>query len=129
MNIDQSKRVFLTATELKQSGIRIRKLQNGGIRSIDFKNYFFLAILYLPVLQVDDTTDIILHNLKTYESCQSLWKHKRELSSYLRLMSDLIQTPEDVRLLKDKGIIERCFEYAEPEIFSRLSSDYSTTLT
>lgn len=127
---DDHKRIFPSATELKQSGIHVRKLPNGGgIASIDFqKKIYFRAHVHLPTLPVDATTEIILRNLKAYESCHQSWIRKREVGSFLQLMSDLIQTPEDVKLLKEHKVIEESTEFAEPEIFSRLSSD-STTLT
>ncbi|KAG8369817.1 hypothetical protein BUALT_Bualt14G0053200 [Buddleja alternifolia] len=122
--IDDRKRIFPCATELKRAGIRIRKLKNGGARSIHFKSYYLLAFLYLPAFPVDDNTEILFRILKSYEISQQFGKHRREISSYLRVMSDIIQTPRDVKLLEKNGIIVGNSDDAEklPGILNRLSS-------
>ncbi|KAI3469849.1 hypothetical protein Pfo_026512 [Paulownia fortunei] len=123
--VDDRKRIFPCATELKRAGIRIKKLKNGGARNIHFKSYYLWAYLYLPALPVDDNTEIIFRNLKTYETCQQLGKNRREVSSYLRVMSDIIQTTKDAKLLEKKGIIQGNSDDVEklPGTLSRLSSE------
>ncbi|KAL3812431.1 hypothetical protein ACJIZ3_013699 [Penstemon smallii] len=119
---DDNKEKFPSATELKRADIVIKKQKGStGIRRIRFQSYYVRAYLYLPVLPVDDYMEILFRNLKTYEiSCQK----DRQVSSYLRLMSDIIQTPQDARLLKKQGIIEGSDDDAEklPRILSRLSN-------
>ncbi|KAL3812428.1 hypothetical protein ACJIZ3_013696 [Penstemon smallii] len=116
--------VFPCAIALKQAGIHIKKLKSttAGIRSIHFESYYFWANIYMPVLPVDDGVDILFRNLKTYDQ---ITQQNHEVSSYLRLMSDIIQTTQDVKLLKKKGIIQGSNDDAEklPRILSRLSSE------
>ncbi|KAL0305235.1 UNVERIFIED_CONTAM: hypothetical protein Sangu_3044300 [Sesamum angustifolium] len=124
--IDDRKRVFPSATELKRAGVHIKKLKSGGVRSICFKSYYVWAYFYLPVFPVDDHTELIFRNLKTYEiSHQQPGKHRREVSSYLRVMSDIIQTTKDARLLEKRGIIQGNSDDVEklPGILYRLSSE------
>ncbi|KAG8362829.1 hypothetical protein BUALT_BualtUnG0033200 [Buddleja alternifolia] len=130
--IDDRKRIFPCATELKRAGIRIKKLKNGGgVRSINFTSWYFWAYLYLPSFPVDDNTEILFRNLKTYEISQQFGKHRREVSSYLRVMSDIVQTQRDVKLLKEKYIIVGKSDDAEklPGILNRLSSSEEIRLT
>ncbi|KAL0456930.1 UNVERIFIED_CONTAM: hypothetical protein Slati_1032200 [Sesamum latifolium] len=124
--IDDRKRVFPCATELKRAGVHIKKLKSGGVRSICFKSYYVWAYLYLPVFPVDDHTELVFRNLKTYEiSHQQSGKHRREVSSYLRVMSDIIQTTKDAKLLEERGIIQGNSDDVEklPGILYRLSSE------
>lgn len=123
--IDNRKRIFPCATELKRAGISIKKLKSGGVRSIHFKSYYLWASLYLPAFPVDDNAELMFRNLKTYENLQKLGRNRREVSSYLRVMSDLIQTTKDAKLLQKKGIIEGNSDDVEklPEVLSRLSSE------
>ncbi|KAK4425433.1 hypothetical protein Salat_1737300 [Sesamum alatum] len=125
------KTVFPSATELERAGIHIKKLKSGGVRSICFKSWYFWAYLYLPVFPVDEHTELIFRNLKIYELSQQLGKHRQEVSSYLRFMSDLNQTTRDAKLLQKQGIIKKKSDYAEklPGILDRLSSDQDIRLT
>ncbi|XP_075486476.1 UPF0481 protein At3g47200-like [Primulina tabacum] len=121
---NNQKRVFPSATELEQAGIHIKKLKSGGVRSIHFRSYYFWANLYMPAFSVDDHTEIIFRNLKTYETGQQLGKQNL-VCSYLKVMSDLIQTTRDVKLLNNKDIIEGSSRDKEklPRMLSRLSSE------
>ncbi|KAI3473041.1 hypothetical protein Pfo_031240 [Paulownia fortunei] len=121
--IDHRKRIFPCATELKRAGIRIKKLKSGGAGNIHFKSYYLWAHLYLPAFPVDDNTEIIFRNLKTYETCQQSGKNRREVSSYLRIMGDIIQTTKDAKLLEQKGIIQGSSDDVEklPGILNGLS--------
>lgn len=124
--IDDRRRIFSCATELKRAGIHIKKLKSGGVRSIYFKSYYFWAYLYLPVFTVDDNTETILGNLKTYEISQKFRVNRGEVSSYLRVMSDIIQTTRDAKLLEQEGVVQgSSYDYVEklPRILSRLSSE------
>ncbi|KAK4425437.1 hypothetical protein Salat_1737700 [Sesamum alatum] len=124
--IDDRKRIFPSVTELKRAGIHIKKLKSGGVRSICFESWYFWAYLYLPVFPVDEYAELIFRNLKVYETSRQLGKHRREVSSYLRVMSDLIQTNRDVKLLEKRGVvIEGNSDYVEklPGILDRLSSE------
>ncbi|KAL0379868.1 UNVERIFIED_CONTAM: hypothetical protein Sangu_0051100 [Sesamum angustifolium] len=130
--IDDRKRVFPSATELERVGIHIKKLKTGGVRSICFDSWFVQAYLYVPVFPFDEHTELIFRNLKIYETSQQLGKHRREVSSYLRFMSDLIQTTKDAKLLEKQGIIQKNSDYNVeklPGILDRLSSDQDIRLT
>lgn len=122
---DNRSRIFPSATELKRRGIRMKKLKSGGARGIHYKSYYFWAYLYLPAFPVDSNAELILRNLKNYDSFQQSGKNGQEVSSYLRFLSDLVQTTRDARLLHNKDIIQGKSDDVEklPAMLNRLSSE------
>nr|XP_009772245.1 PREDICTED: uncharacterized protein LOC104222680 [Nicotiana sylvestris] len=113
------------ATKLKQSGIHFRVIKKEGIRGIRFKSYLFYPHLSLPPLFVGSHTQLLLKNLKRYEISQKFDSNRREVSSYLQFMCDLIRTSEDVKLLALGGIIKGNRKYTEklPKILRNLASN------
>ncbi|PIN20163.1 hypothetical protein CDL12_07151 [Handroanthus impetiginosus] len=99
-----------SATELRQAGIHFLLSRGIGSRSIHFTNSIFFchgyAILHLPAIVMDDDTELMFKCLRNYEISQKLDMSKREICSYLQFMSELIQTPDDARILASKGIIQ-----------------------
>ncbi|KAI3754412.1 hypothetical protein L1987_54195 [Smallanthus sonchifolius] len=75
---------------------------NGGIR--DTKFVATEAILYLPVITLEIYSEVVLRNLVSYEIATS--SSTMELAQYVDLMSGIIDTEEDVKLLKSKGIVK-----------------------
>ncbi|KAK1375716.1 hypothetical protein POM88_031909 [Heracleum sosnowskyi] len=61
---------------------------------------------------------------------QDFEKNRHDVGSYVRLMSELIVTPGDAKLLSNKGIIRANWEQREklPKLFKELASNigYST---
>ncbi|KAL5719551.1 hypothetical protein ACHQM5_012307 [Ranunculus cassubicifolius] len=93
-----------TATELHKAGVKFIKV-TGNIN-------FFLTLTFsakgefrIPLLTVHGRTDIIFRNLVAYEQC---FKTSREqyITLYLHLMDSLIDTPNDVTILRRYGIID-----------------------
>ncbi|KAI3805419.1 hypothetical protein L1987_27782 [Smallanthus sonchifolius] len=75
---------------------------NGGIR--DTKFVATEAILYLPVITLEIYSEVVLRNLVAYEIATS--SSTMELAQYVDLMSGIIDTEEDIKLLKSKGIVK-----------------------
>lgn len=65
---------------------------------------FFFPGLYLPKIQLNQETEVLLKNLKYYEMCQR--EGQNEVRSFLGLMNKLIPTQEDIKHLSSKGILE-----------------------
>lgn len=61
------------------------------------------AILYLPVLNLNSSSECILRNLVAYEAATS--KSSLEFARYVNLMNGIVDTAEDVKLLKQNGVI------------------------
>ncbi|KAK4425320.1 hypothetical protein Salat_1726000 [Sesamum alatum] len=55
---------------------------------------------------MEDDTELMFKSLRNYEISQKLGARKREVCSYIRFMSELIPTPDDAKLIADKGIIQ-----------------------
>ncbi|XP_071717086.1 putative UPF0481 protein At3g02645 [Rutidosis leptorrhynchoides] len=75
---------------------------NGGIMDVKFDAN--KASLYLPIITLNDYSEIVLRNLIAYETATS--RSKPELAEYIELMSSLVDTEADSKLLRAKGIIK-----------------------
>ncbi|CAM0872780.1 unnamed protein product [Alopecurus aequalis] len=73
----------------------------GGISAIEFCAR--TATLHLPVIGIDMTTEVTLRNLVAYEA--SVGSRALILARYIELMNGIIDTDEDARLLRERGII------------------------
>ncbi|PIN23467.1 hypothetical protein CDL12_03812 [Handroanthus impetiginosus] len=117
-----------SATKLRQEGIHFLLSRGIGSRSIHYTNSIFFchgyAILHLPPILMDGDTELMFQGLRNYEISQKLDISKREVCSYLRFMSELIQTPDDAKILASKGIIQgdAKFKYKLPGILRGLAS-------
>ncbi|KAG6549493.1 hypothetical protein Mapa_009029 [Marchantia paleacea] len=89
-----------TATQLRKAGISIVR-GSGSINDIRFRRGFFTATLILPQLRITPWTETILRNLVEFES--RVLK-KGDLMCYLSFMDQLIDTEEDVLLLKERKL-------------------------
>nr|XP_027082572.1 putative UPF0481 protein At3g02645 [Coffea arabica] len=74
----------------------------GSIQEIKFVEEE--AALYLPVMNLNASSEVIMRNLVAYEAamCKSTLKFAR----YVNLMNGIIDTAEDVKLLKQNGVIK-----------------------
>lgn len=96
---------FLSATEMDKSGIKFRA-GPAGSRGIKFTTGMFWSCLSLPSITVDHNTEIVFQNLVEYEALHEQQSNrKREVTSFLRLMKDMVHTREDIRILERQGII------------------------
>ncbi|KAJ6393045.1 hypothetical protein OIU77_022512 [Salix suchowensis] len=91
-----------SAKELKEAGIKFGKQEESyelfqGVR-------FEKGMMKIPCLKVVDTTESLFRNLIAYEQCS----HRQHLyvTDYITLMACLINTREDVQILRHCGIIE-----------------------
>ncbi|KAL3532254.1 hypothetical protein ACH5RR_005775 [Cinchona calisaya] len=74
----------------------------GSINQIKFVDKE--ATLYLPVMNLNASSEVILRNLVAYEAAMS--KSTLEFARYINLMNGIIDTAEDVKLLKQNGVIK-----------------------
>ncbi|GLJ34473.1 hypothetical protein SUGI_0693390 [Cryptomeria japonica] len=91
-----------TAQLLDCAGIRF---QPGKIRFE--KGTFVKSTISLPQINVDDTTETLLRNLMAYQECQRCPFNPEEtvISHYVRLLDCLIDSKEDVFVLRNSGVI------------------------
>ncbi|KAG7998137.1 hypothetical protein I3843_01G243300 [Carya illinoinensis] len=100
-----------SVTELIKSGIRFSPT-NGSISSIAFDAK--TVTLYLPTVSLDVNSEVTLRNLVAYEA--SIASGPLVFTRYTELMNGIIDTEEDVKALRARGII-----------LNRLKSDEEVT--
>lgn len=89
-----------SVTELSKAGVQFLPT-NEGIFSVTFdsKN----AAFSLPIVSLDMNTEVVLRNLVAYEACNA--SGPLVFTRYTELMNGIIDTEEDAKLLREKGII------------------------
>ena len=89
-----------SVSELSKSGVRFLPT-NGSISSITFDAK--MATLYLPTVSLDVNTEVILRNLVAYEASNA--SGPLVMTRYTELMNGIIDTEEDAKILRERGII------------------------
>ncbi|XP_038712814.1 putative UPF0481 protein At3g02645 [Tripterygium wilfordii] len=89
-----------SVSELCKSGVRFLPT-NGNILTISFD--VKTATFYLPVVSLDMNTEVVLRNLVAYEASSA--SGALVFTRYTELMNGIIDSEEDVKLLREKGII------------------------
>ncbi|XP_031092745.1 putative UPF0481 protein At3g02645 [Ipomoea triloba] len=89
-----------SVTELANAGVRFVPT-NKGILSVEFDTKTFT--LYLPVVSLDINSEVVLRNLVAYEAC--IAKGPLVLARYTEFMNGIVDTEEDAKFLREKGII------------------------
>uniref|UniRef100_A0A6N2MR95 Uncharacterized protein n=1 Tax=Salix viminalis TaxID=40686 RepID=A0A6N2MR95_SALVM len=91
------------AKELKEAGIKFGKQEEsyGLFQGVRFEK----GMMKIPCLTVVDTTESLFRNLIAYEQC-SQGHEPQYVTDYMTLMDCLINTPEDVQILRHCGIID-----------------------
>ncbi|XP_010904999.1 putative UPF0481 protein At3g02645 [Elaeis guineensis] len=92
--------IIPSVTELVDAGVKFVPTHEGinGV-SFDMKS----AIFYLPTVTLDINTQVVLRNLVAYEA--SAIFGPLVFTRYTELMNGIIDTEEDVKLLRQSGII------------------------
>ncbi|GLT95855.1 hypothetical protein SLE2022_135140 [Rubroshorea leprosula] len=96
---------FRNVKELKEKGIRFKaSKERGAITDIDFDDRFCMPTLTLSPILVDVATMPKLLNLIAYEMCPD-FKNEFEITSYVSFLDSLIDSREDVKELRDAGVL------------------------
>ncbi|KAL0916760.1 hypothetical protein M5K25_014296 [Dendrobium thyrsiflorum] len=91
-----------SVTELTDAGVRFMP-SNGDLTTIRFDMQQKPATIYLPKVSLDINTEVVLRNLVAYET--SAEPGPMVFTRYTELMNGIIDTEEDVKILREKGII------------------------
>ncbi|XP_027123401.1 putative UPF0481 protein At3g02645 [Coffea arabica] len=86
--------------ELSKAGVQFVPT-NQGILSISFDDK--MATFCLPSISLDVNTDAVLRNLVAYEACNA--SGPVVFTRYTELMNGVVDTEEDAKFLREKGII------------------------
>ncbi|KAJ0701702.1 hypothetical protein HanOQP8_Chr10g0382241 [Helianthus annuus] len=100
-----------SVTELRKvAGVEFRlSPRNEGIRNINFVQGK-VRYCYLPLITLSSDSEVVLRNLVAYEKLMAKNSFKGgyglELTEYVDFMCGIIDTEKDVKLLREKKIIE-----------------------
>ncbi|KAL2318051.1 hypothetical protein Fmac_031927 [Flemingia macrophylla] len=86
--------------ELTKIGVTFRPT-NGGLSTVKFDASS--ATFHLPVVHLNENSDVVLRNLVAYEACVA--PEGMVLTRYTELMNGIIDTEEDVRILRESGVV------------------------
>jgi hypothetical protein len=89
-----------SVTELSKSGVSFVATK-GHVSTISFD--VKTTTLYLPTISLDINTEVFMRNLVAYEASTALGP--LIFARYTELMNGIIDTEEDARILREKGII------------------------
>ncbi|XP_078169038.1 UPF0481 protein At3g47200-like isoform X1 [Carex rostrata] len=97
-----SQKLIVNATELHQTaGISFKNVK------IDHHNgdcvEFSKGIIWMPSLKIDSSQTTLLVNLVAFEN--SMFLFHRTISTYIKIMDDLIDSSKDVELLQKSGVV------------------------
>ncbi|XP_078162351.1 UPF0481 protein At3g47200-like [Carex rostrata] len=97
-----SSMVIPSATELKQKGLKFKPKSNPK-HMLDIS--FEYGALKIPRLIFDDSTELIFANLLAFEHSK-YGKENIPFTSFVAFLDNLVNTPNDVTILQECGIVE-----------------------
>jgi hypothetical protein len=107
-----------SVTNLVDAGIKLKVGESRSILDIKFENGF----LEIPPLLVQETTEVIIRNLISYEQCSP--KCTDIITSYAVLLDNLINTTKDMDTFTSSGIIDNWLNPDEAtQFFNKLYLD------
>ncbi|KAL4039136.1 hypothetical protein IC575_002781 [Cucumis melo] len=89
-----------SVSQLTKSGVHFSSI-DGGVSAVAFDPN--AVIFYLPTINLDVNSEVVLRNLVAYEASKA--SGPLVFTRFIELMNGIIDSEEDVRLLKEKGII------------------------
>ncbi|XP_022722246.1 UPF0481 protein At3g47200-like [Durio zibethinus] len=90
------------ATQLKEAGIKFKLVDGNTMFDIRFEN----GTLHIPEIKIGDDTEPFLRNLIAYEQLFLEDRDLKHATDYMLFMDYLIDSPKDVEILCQHGIIE-----------------------
>ncbi|XP_065859652.1 UPF0481 protein At3g47200-like [Euphorbia lathyris] len=90
-----------SATELRQSGIRIKRGKSENILDIKFSK----GILEIPIILVHQYTESLFRNLLALEQCATDTMQTHFITSYVIFVKMLLKTRKDVELFHKREIL------------------------
>ncbi|GLT77417.1 hypothetical protein SLA2020_490050 [Shorea laevis] len=109
--------------ELKENGIRFKAWEKvDRLTKIEFNDRCFMPTLKLAPIFLHNTTMPLLLNLMAYELCPD-FKEDCKIISHLSFLDSLINTSEDVKELRDAGVLHNGLgsDKAVAKLFNKIS--------
>lgn len=106
-----------SATRLQEAGVKFEKVESKFLLDLKFDKK--LGVLKIPILHIQDSTEVILRNQIAFEQCHH---SVRPIIEYIVLIDSIIDTPADVNLLMEKGVIQSIVDSGESicQLFNNL---------
>uniref|UniRef100_A0A2N9G919 Uncharacterized protein n=1 Tax=Fagus sylvatica TaxID=28930 RepID=A0A2N9G919_FAGSY len=95
---------ILIPTASKLCDVGVQFLCTNHVTAIGFERD--TVSFKLPFMKLDVNTEVIIRNLVAYEQISKLESESLVLTRYFELMNGIIETEEDVKVLKDHGILQ-----------------------
>ncbi|XP_023004239.1 UPF0481 protein At3g47200-like isoform X2 [Cucurbita maxima] len=117
---DPECQVIPPATKLHEAGIKFKRSKTESLRDVWFDTK--RGVLWLPQLMVDDDTESTMLNVMAFEKLHM--KAGRKVTSFVILMSNLIDDERDVAVLAGEKILANAVgnDKEAAGLFSRLGS-------
>ncbi|XP_010417325.1 PREDICTED: putative UPF0481 protein At3g02645 [Camelina sativa] len=90
-----------SVSDLHKAGVRFKATTNGNISTVSFDSNS--GQFHLPVINLDINTETVLRNLVAYEASNT--SGPLVFTRYTELINGIIDSEEDVRLLREQGVI------------------------
>ncbi|CAN7075927.1 unnamed protein product [Brassica oleracea var. botrytis] len=91
-----------SVSELHKAGVKFKPTQNGNVSTVSFDSN--AGHFHLPVINLDINTETVLRNLVAYEASNTSGG-PLVFTRYTELMNGIIDSEEDVRLLREQGVL------------------------
>ncbi|KAF0889954.1 hypothetical protein E2562_034410 [Oryza meyeriana var. granulata] len=116
---EEASSIIRSAAELYEAGIRFKRSKTNSFHDVTFRR----GVLSLPFIIVDDSTEYELLNLMAFERLHA--GAGNDVTAYVFLMDNIIDSAADVALLTSKGIIQNAVgsDKAVAKLFNELSKD------
>ncbi|XP_047964868.1 uncharacterized protein LOC125209311 [Salvia hispanica] len=114
--------LFRSVTDLKAKGIYLQRSSN-CLTDISFSSFGFFAQLRLPIFWVNEESKVLFSNLILFEMSPGV-ETDFGVTSYFNFMKTLINNANDVKVMREKGILCSTLENDEEvlDIFKSIST-------
>ncbi|KAG6419998.1 hypothetical protein SASPL_116512 [Salvia splendens] len=108
---------FQSVMDLKAKGVHFRPTKSKSYRltDIEFRSHSFYGMLRLPILLLESKTKVILSNIIAMEMSPGSGTDFA-VTSYAKFMKSLIMKAEDVKELREKGILVMAWQADDEEV-------------
>ncbi|KAL4378807.1 hypothetical protein GQ457_02G040470 [Hibiscus cannabinus] len=115
---------FRNVKELRNAGIWLKPSTSSCLTDVSFSRVCCRGKLWLPPITVDDSTGPKFMNLIAYEMCPD-FKNDFTVTSYICFLDSLIDEAEDVKELRDAGILYNGLGSDEEvaKLFNKMNTD------
>ncbi|XP_052206606.1 uncharacterized protein LOC127810993 [Diospyros lotus] len=110
-----------SATELQEFGVEFKMIETDNFVDIKFTN----KVLKIPRIRIRYGTPYCIKVLLEYEQSH---RQSRYLNNYLWFMNSLVKSPNDVQLLRQKGIIDNLSELPDDAAIHKFLKDLYASL-